>query len=836
LKQLLNFLKIEETEMAERDYNFTDIENKWQKTWDEKKSFLAKVDKSKPKFYVLEMFPYPSGRIHMGHVRNYTIGDIVARHKKMKGYNVFHPMGWDSFGLPAENAAIKNNTPPFKWTSENIAYMKTQLKRLGFSYDWSREVGTYKPEYYRWNQWIFLKMLEKGLAYKKVSSVNWCPECMTVLANEQAENGVCWRCDSEVTQKELDQWFFKITDYADDLLAGHDEINATWPEQVITMQKNWIGRSTGLKVNFKLESGEDFPIFTTRPDTVFGVTFMVIAPEHPLLDRVTDPKVKEFVNRVKSQSMIDRTSEDKEKEGIDTGIKVINPFNGDKVSLYVGNFVLMGYGTGAIMAVPGHDVRDFAFAKKYNIPIKIVIDTPGSPLKLDEMKDAYTGEGVCVNSGEFTGVNSADAIEKIAAFAEKKGIGERMINYRLRDWGISRQRYWGCPIPVIYCDKCGTVPVPEKDLPVVLPVDVDFKGDATSPLTRMPEFTNVKCPSCGGDARRETDTMDTFVDSSWYYARYTSPHSDRIFDSDEVNYWMSVDQYIGGIEHAVMHLLYARFFSMVLNDLGLLKNREPFKKLLTQGMVIKDGAKMSKSKGNVVDPDEIIKKYGADTVRLFMLFASPPVKDLDWSDKGVEGSYRFLSRVWRFMQKNKDLYQKDYSINPELLSDEQKKLRIELHRTVKYVSHDIEERMQYNTAIARMMELTNALYAVSEDELYTDTGKMIFSEVVDKFIPLLNPFVPHFAEELWEDFGNKTLLVDVKWPEYIEELTIRDEIEIVFQINGKIKVKANVPSDISEDDMKKMAFEDHKITELTAGKEIVKVIAIAGKLVNIVVK
>jgi len=822
--------------MAEKDYNFQDIENKWQKAWTDKKSFLAKVDKSKPKFYVLEMFPYPSGRIHMGHVRNYTIGDIVARHKKMKGFNVFHPMGWDSFGLPAENAAIKNNTPPFKWTSENIDYMKTQLKRLGLSYDWSREVGTYKPEYYKWNQWIFLKMLEKGLAYKKVSSVNWCPECMTVLANEQAENGVCWRCDSEVSQKELDQWFFKITDYADDLLAGHDEISATWPEQVITMQKNWIGRSTGLKVNFKLESGEDFPIFTTRPDTIFGVTFMVIAPEHPLLEKVNDPKVKEFINRVKTQSMIDRTSEDKEKEGIDTGLKVINPFNGEKVSLYVGNFVLMGYGTGAIMAVPAHDVRDFAFAKKYNIPVKIVIDTPSSPLKPEDLKDAYTGEGVCVNSGGFSGVNSAEAIEKIAAYAEEKGIGERMTNYRLRDWGISRQRYWGCPIPIIYCDKCGTVPVPEKDLPVVLPTDVDFQGDANSPLKRMPEFTDVKCPCCGGDAKRETDTMDTFVDSSWYYARYTSPNSDKIFDTEEADYWMSVDQYIGGIEHAVMHLLYARFFSMVLNDLGLLKNREPFKKLLTQGMVIKDGAKMSKSKGNVVDPDEIIKKYGADTVRLFMLFASPPVKDLDWSDKGVEGSFRFLNRVWRFMQKNKDLYQKGYVINPEALSDEQKKLRIELHRTVKYVSHDIEERMQYNTAIARMMELTNALYAIPEDELYTDSGKKVFSEVVDKFIPILNPFVPHFAEELWEDFGNSTMLVDVKWPEFAEELSVREEIEIVFQVNGKIKTKINVSSDISEEDMKKMAFEDHRIAELTSGKEIVKVIAIAGKLVNIVVK
>jgi len=822
--------------MAERDYNFTEIEEKWQKTWEEKGSFLNKVDKNKPKYYVLEMFPYPSGRIHMGHVRNYTIGDIVARHKKMKGFNIFHPMGWDSFGLPAENAAIKNNTPPFKWTSENIANMKTQLKRLGFSYDWTREVGTYKPEYYRWNQWIFLKMLEKGLAYKKVSSVNWCPECQTVLANEQAENGVCWRCDSEVTQKELEQWFFKITAYADDLLAGHDEITDTWPEQVLTMQKNWIGRSTGLKVNFKLESGEDFPIFTTRPDTIFGVTFMVIAPEHPLLERVTDPEVKEFIAKCKSQSMVDRTSEDKEKEGIDTGLKVINPFTGDKVSLYVGNFVLMEYGTGAIMAVPGHDVRDFAFAKKYGIPMKIVIERPDAPLKPEEMTDAYTGEGVCVNSGEFSGLNNKDAIEKIADYAEKKGIGERTINYRLRDWGISRQRYWGCPIPVIYCDKCGTVPVPESDLPVVLPTEVDFKGDAQSPLTRMPEFTKVKCPKCGGDARRETDTMDTFVDSSWYYARYSSPWSDKIFDEEEVAYWMPVDQYIGGIEHAVMHLLYARFFSMVLNDLGLLKDREPFKKLLTQGMVIKDGSKMSKSKGNVVDPDEIIKKYGADTVRLFMLFASPPQKDLDWSDKGVEGSYRFLSRVWRFMQKYRELYVPGSVVTNEELSAELKKLRIELHRTIKFVSHDIEERMQYNTAIARMMELTNALYAIPENELKTDAGKKVFSEVVDKFIPVMNPFVPHFAEEIWADFGKKNLLADEKWPEFIEDLTVRDEIEIVFQINGKIKTKVNVSSDITEEEMKKLAHADPKMAENISGKQIVKEIVVPGKLVNIVVK
>jgi leucyl-tRNA synthetase len=822
--------------MSEVDYNFSEIELKWQKIWEEKGSLLNRVDRTKQKYYVLEMFPYPSGRIHMGHVRNYTIGDIVARFKKMKGFNVFHPMGWDSFGLPAENAAIKNNTPPFKWTTENIANMKAQLKRLGFSYDWTREVGTYKPEYYKWNQWIFLKMLEKGLAYKKVSSVNWCPDCQTVLANEQAENGVCWRCSSPVTQKELEQWFFRITDYAEDLLKGHEEISSTWPEQVITMQKNWIGKSTGLKVNFKLESGEDFPIFTTRPDTIFGVTFMVIAPEHPLLDRVTDPEVRQFIQKTRSQSLIDRTSEDKEKEGIDTGLKVINPFNGEKVPLYVGNFVLMEYGTGAIMAVPAHDVRDFAFAKKYGLPIKIVIDRPESPLRLEEMTDAYTEEGICVNSGQFSGLKNKEAMEKIAEFAEKNGIGEKTINYRLRDWGISRQRYWGCPIPIIYCEKCGAVPVPEKDLPVVLPTEVDFKGDAQSPLTKMPEFYEVKCPSCGEKARRETDTMDTFVDSSWYYARYCSPWSNEIFDKEEVDYWMPVDQYIGGIEHAVMHLLYARFFSMVLNDLGLLKEREPFKKLLTQGMVIKDGSKMSKSKGNVVDPDDIIKKYGADTVRLFMLFAAPPQKDLDWSDKGVEGSFRFLNRVWRFMQKNKGLYIDGAVVDNSNLSTELKKLRIELHRTIKLVTHDIEERMQYNTAIARMMELTNAMYAVADSELSSTEGKKVFSEIVDKFLPILNPFVPHFAEELWSIFGKKTLLADEKWPEYIEELTIRDEIEIVFQINGKIKSKANVSSDITEEEMKKLAHLDAKMAEILSGKQIIKEIVVPGKLVNIVVK
>ena len=822
--------------MEDREYKFQEIEQKWHKRWIDSGVDKAAIDKTKPKFYVLEMFPYPSGRIHMGHVRNYTIGDIAARFKKMKGFNVLHPIGWDSFGLPAENAAIKNNVPPMKWTAENIEHMKKQLSKLGFSYDWSRELATYKPEYYKWNQWVFIKMLEKGLAYKKKASVNWCPECQTVLANEQAENGVCWRCDSAVEQKELEQWFFKITQYAERLLQGHDQLEGNWPEQVITMQKNWIGKSTGLKVNFKLESGEDFPIYTTRPDTVFGVTFMAIAPEHPLLENINNPELKAFMEKCRNQSMIDRTSETNEKLGFDTGLKVINPFTGDKVPLFAGNFVLMGYGTGAIMSVPAHDTRDFAFAKKYGIPIKLVIDNPASPIDVNTMIDAYTEDGVNVNSGPFTGLTNKEAIEKISIFAEEKGIGKKEVNFRIRDWLISRQRYWGCPIPVVYCEKCGALPVAEKDLPVILPIDVDFAGDSRSPLSRMKSYTDTTCPKCSGKATRDTDTMDTFVDSSWYYAKYTSPGSAKMFDSEELNYWMPVDQYIGGIEHAVLHLLYARFFSMVLLDLGLLKNEEPFTKLLTQGMVIKDGSKMSKSKGNVVDPDDIIEKYGADTVRLFMLFAAPPQKDLDWSDKGVEGSFRFLSRVWRFVSNYKDLYNEKFSFNGIILNEKLSSVRNELHRTLKIVTNDIEERMQYNTAIARMMELTNFLYQIDESEFKSTEGRMVISEVFSIFIRMLFPFAPHAAEEMWEMTGNKTTLTSCSWPEFISELSEKNQIEIVFQINGKIKSKASVLPGIPEEEMKKLALDDTKIKETMTGKTVVKIITVPNKLVNIVIK
>jgi len=822
--------------MEEKEYSFNDIEIKWQEKWNGLNAYKTVRDNEREKYYILEMFPYPSGRLHMGHVRNYTIGDLMSRFLRMKGYNVFHPMGWDSFGLPAENAAIQNNIPPQKWTLENIEHMKVQLKRMGFSYDWDREIATCMSDYYRWNQWIFIKMYERGLAYKKTAPVNWCPSCQTVLANEQAENGVCWRCGQEVMQKELDQWFFKITDYAEDLLQGHDEIAQGWPEQVLTMQKNWIGKSTGLRVNFKVDTGEDFPIYTTRPDTIYGVTFMVIAPEHPFLDRITDPEVRAFIDEIKGQSIIDRLSDEKEKVGIDTGIKIINPFNGDTVPLYVGNFVLMEYGTGAIMAVPAHDTRDFAFAKKYGIELKLVIDNPESPIDADTMPDAYTDNGVCVNSGPFNGINNREAIRSISDHAEKEGFGKREVNYRIRDWLISRQRYWGCPIPVIYCDKCGIVPVPEKDLPVKLPTEVDFRGDSHSPLSRMDEFVNVKCPKCGGNARRETDTMDTFVDSSWYYAKYTSPDSAEIFDRNEADYWMPVDQYIGGIEHAVLHLLYARFFSMVLYDLGLLKSKEPFTRLLTQGMVIKDGSKMSKSKGNTVDPDAIIQKYGADTVRLFMLFASPPQKDLDWSDKGVDGSFRFINRVWRIVNRLRPLYETSSDPDSHDLSEPLQKLRIELHRTVKIVTSDIHERMQYNTAIARMMELTNALYSVDDSEFETPSGRAVITEVFNTLIPMLSPFIPHVAEEMWEILGHDDILVDHAWPVYIESLTQRQETEVVYQINGKIRAKDMVPPEISREDLEKRAMENDRIREQVQAGEIRKVIVVPGKLVNIVLK
>ncbi len=828
--------------MQEREYNFKDIEKKWQKKWSDKDVFTAKKDSDKTKYYVLEMFPYPSGYLHMGHVRVYCIGDIIANYMRMQGYNVIHPMGYDAFGLPAENAAIKNKIHPAEWTYSNIEHARGQFKKLGISYDWTREIATCDESYYKWNQWFFIRFFEKGLAYRKNSSVNWCDDCKTVLANEQVHDGRCWRCENPVSQRDLAQWFFKTTAYSQELLDGHNEID--WPERVLIMQKNWIGRSTGVTIMFKeARTGETIPVFTTRCDTIFGATYVVLASEHPLIEKIkgmAEGKKKAEIEKFQEKcKQIDKTVETLlqiEKEGVDTGVFAINPVNGNKVPIFIGNYVLMDYGTGAIMAVPTHDSRDFAFAAKYTLPMIIVIQPKDNKLKLEDMKDAYEGEGVLVNSEQFNGLDNLKAIDKIADWMESKGIGKKSVHYKLKDWLISRQRYWGTPIPAIYCDKCGIVMEKEENLPVVLPKDIEFTGSG-NPLETSKSFIRTKCPGCGGDARRETDTMDTFVDSSWYFARYCDPKNDKAcIDGQIARKELPVDQYVGGPEHACMHLIYARFFTMVMRDLGIMPYGEPFKKLLTQGMVIKDGNKMSKSKGNTVSPDEIIEKYGADTVRLFMLFASPPDKDLEWSDKGVEGCFRFLSRTWRLVDKYAGVYVKNADPGRHELTPALKELRGELHRTVKAVSTDIGERMQYNTAIARMMELVNAVYKVSENELATDAGKSVMSEIFSKLIPMLTPFVPHVAEEMWEMLGYVEMIVTHKWPEYIEQLCARNEIEIVFQVNGKIRSKANVAADISKDDMEKTALADARIKEFTKDKKIVKVIVVPGKLVNIVVK
>ncbi len=823
--------------MEER-YDPKKIEARWQAFWTENKTFKVTEDQSRPKYYCLEMFPYPSGRIHMGHVRNYAIGDVIARYKRMRGYNVLHPMGWDAFGLPAENAAIKHGIHPSKWTMENIAYMRdSQLKRMGLSYDWDREVTTCLPEYYKWNQWFFLRMYERGLAYKKLSYVNWCPSCATVLANEQVEQGLCWRCGSVVTHKELEQWFFKITDYAEELLSSLDGLKG-WPERVLTMQRNWLGRSTGVEVDFTIEdTGEKLTIFTTRPDTLFGVTFMTIAPEHPALEplirgKKQAPEVRAFVERVMREDKAARTDESREKEGVFTGAYAINPLNKDRVPIWVGNFVLMEYGTGAIMSVPAHDQRDFEFAKKYGLDIKVVIQNPEGSLVAEKMKEAYTADGVMADSGRFSGLSNTEGKERIAEFIEKEGIGRRTVNWRLRDWGISRQRYWGTPIPIIYCDRCGTVPVPDKDLPVLLPTDVQFTGKGLSPLADAKSFRETECPRCGAAARRETDTMDTFVDSSWYFLRYCSPRLEFApFDKKAAAYWMNVDQYIGGIEHAVLHLLYARFFTKVIRDLGLYDGDEPFGNLLTQGMVIKDGAKMSKSKGNVVDPDFIISKYGADTARLFSLFAAPPEKDLDWSDQGVEGAYRFLHRVWALVYKFGPQVKAVRPAGSEAMGD---RLFRKTHQTIKKVTEDIEREFQFNTAIAAMMELVN--------EIYDCTGKgvaeaqlPILKSALETLTLLLAPFAPHFAEELWEGLGHGPSIASVPWPVHDPEAIKESEITIVVQVNGKVRSKLLLSAGVSDSEIEAAALADPKVKEYTDGRPPKKVIIVQRKLVNVVV-
>ncbi|BDU49652.1 leucine--tRNA ligase [Haliovirga abyssi] len=857
-----------------KEYKFSEIESKWQKEWEEQKIFKTEnKDENRENYYLLEMFPYPSGKIHMGHVRNYSIGDVIARYKKMNGYNVLHPIGWDSFGLPAENAAIQNGVDPKKWTLENIESMKKQLKKLGFSYDWDREIATCKEDYYKWNQWIFTKLYEKGLVYKKKSYVNWCDSCKTVLANEQVEDGKCWRCGNEVHQKDLEQWFFKITDYAEELLEGHKELKGNWPDKVIAMQKNWIGKSYGTEVNFKLENSDiDVPVFTTRVDTIFGVTYMVLAPEHPLVEEILkeNKDIKEKVYKMRNEDKISRTAENSEKTGVFSGKYVINPVNNEKVPLWIGNYVLMDYGTGAVMAVPTHDERDFQFAKKYNLKLKIVITPEEDEINKDEMTEAYIKKGILINSGEFNGLKNREAISKIADYIEKKGYGKKTTNYRLKDWLISRQRYWGTPIPAIYCEKCGVVMEKEENLPVRLPSDVEFTGTG-NPLETSNEYKNVVCPKCGGKARRETDTMDTFVDSSWYYLRYTDSKNSSIpFEKEIVDGWVPVDQYIGGIEHAVMHLLYSRFFHKLLRDLGLLSSDEPFKKLLTQGMVlgpsyhcpdckkyyyaseVEEGnrcktcgkdlkikvEKMSKSKNNGVDPNHIIAEYGADTARLFTLFAAPPEKELEWNEKSLAGAFRFLNRVWRIVLENKEHVNigNKIEIDVKKLNKDDKNLMKKLNQTIKKVTESMEDNFHFNTAIAAIMELVNEMYLYKNSIFDNKKESNIWREVIEKLVILVSPFVPHIADELWEEAGFKGFVYEEKWPISNEEFLVEDEVNVAFQVNGKLRDAATVAKEIGREELKELALNSDKVKKYTDGKNILKVIVVPNKIVNIVVK
>jgi len=862
----------------QKEYDTEYVESKWQRIWEEKQLFRVEEDPTKKKYYLLEMFPYPSGNIHMGHVRNYAIGDVVARYKRMQGYNVLHPMGWDAFGMPAENAAIAHNVHPAKWTYQNIDVMRSQLKRLGFSYDWDRELATCKPEYYCWEQWLFVKMFEKGMAYRKKSFVNWCENCRTVLANEQVEAGLCWRCSQVVVQKELDQWFLRITDYADDLLEYCDRIPG-WPEKVVTMQKNWIGKSVGAEIHFPLENSDShIPVFTTRQDTVFGATFMCMAPEHPLVVRLAagteqEAEVRGFIERMKRQDTAKRTSDDYEKEGVFVGAHCINPFTKQRMPIFTANFALMEYGTGVVMAVPAHDQRDFEFARKYGLEIIVVIQPKGEALDPESMTEAYIDEGILVRSGPFDGLENVKALDVIADYLEEKKIGKRAVGFKLRDWGISRQRYWGAPIPVVYCKKCGVVPVPEKDLPVILPEDAGMLEGGKSPLPELESFMKTSCPACGHpDARRETDTMDTFVESSWYFERYCSPGHDKgMFDEKAVGYWMPVDQYIGGIEHAILHLLYSRYFTRVLRDFGLVTYKEPFTRLLTQGMVCKETLKcpdhgflypeeavekdqsrtckhcgsevevgriekMSKSRRNVVDPNALIEKYGADTLRLFCLFAAPPERDLDWSDQGVEGGYRFLKRVWRLVAEHVADIQtaKPFDEEKELTGD-LRRLHRKIHHTIRRVTNDIEARFHFNTAISAVMELVNTIHAVKAGILSTPEGPSVLRLALETVIVLLSPIVPHLAEELWEALGNSGSVLEAAWPTYREEAIAEDEILIVVQVNGKVRSRFNIAADADEEAIKTAALADDRIVARIAGRPVKKVVVVQKKLANIVV-
>jgi leucyl-tRNA synthetase len=869
-----------------RGYDFVRIENKWQKIWEAQDAFAVSEDGTRPKYYCLEMYPYPSGKIHMGHVRNYSIGDVVARYLTMRGFNVLHPMGWDAFGFPAENAAFEHGVHPAKWTSDNIAYMKSQLRRMGFSYDWAREVTCCDPSYYRWNQWFFLKMLERGLAYRGCAPVNWCERCQSVLSNEQAEGGVCWRhTDTPVVQKELEQWFLKITAYVEELL-GDIETLSGWPERVRVMQKNWIGKSVGAEVEFPLAKRGSLRIFTTRPDTLFGATFMVLAPEHPLTLALSagtteESAVAAFVARMRGADRAERSAAAAEKDGVFTGAWAINPMTKERIPIWAANFVLMEYGTGAIMAVPAHDQRDFDFARKYGLPIRVVIQPPGETLTDATLEAAYEGEGSMVHSGAFSGTDSREGKLEICQFLEEQGIGKRAVNYRIRDWLISRQRYWGTPIPVIYCDACGTVPVPESDLPVILPQDVAITMSGGSPLARVEAFVRTTCPACRRPARRETDTMDTFVDSSWYFLRFASPQeASRPLDPAKVQYWLPVDQYIGGIEHAVLHLLYARFFTKVCRDLGLTGVGEPFTNLLTQGMVCKESyrcpqhgyrlpsevdkqgrctecqrpveigrtEKMSKSKRNVVDPDDLLERYGADTIRLFSLFAAPPEKDLEWSDEGVQGSLRFLTRVWRLVEDHagRVASARGLSWGDRTPSEEVRALRRMTHQTIVRVTRDIEDAFHFNTALAALMELQSTLSRF-QDDLPADSGAspgvaapargriLAFAEGVTALVTMLAPFAPHLGEELWEMLGHRESIFRQPWPAADEALARAETVEVVVQVNGKVRSRQHVPRGMAEDRLRELALGDPRTQVWTAGKAVRKVVVIRDKLVNIVV-
>jgi leucyl-tRNA synthetase len=810
--------------MPEKPYDHTQIELKWFDRWRDADFYKAEENSTKPKFYVLEMLPYPSGTLHIGHIRNYSIGDALARYKWMRGFNVLHPMGWDAFGLPAENAAIANKRPPREWTQHNIAAMKKTHRRFAFSYDWDREVSTCEPEYYRWNQWFFLKMLERGLAYRKKALVNWCSKCATVLANEQVVEGCCWRHeDTPVEQRALEQWFLKITAYADQLLEDMKQLEDGWPERVLTMQRNWIGKSEGAELDFGSDVGEPIRVFTTRVDTIYGATCVIMAPEHPLNDRLLDGEGK-----ARAKAMVDaRANQDPgeiEKEGFFTGHYAVNPFSGERVPIWVGNFVLMGYGTGAIMAVPAHDERDFEFCRKYGIPVRPVIRPVDGELAAEPgMTAPFTDYGIVENSGEWSGLPSEEARRKMAAYAEQKGFGKAAVTYRIKDWGISRQRYWGTPIPVIHCDKCGVVPVPEDQLPVILPDRIEITGAGRSPLENVPEFVNVACPQCGGPAKRETDTMDTFIDSSWYFYRYCDPHNDRLpFDPAKVAYWFEIDQYIGGVEHAILHLIYSRFFTKVMRDIGLVSNSEPAARLFTQGMVIAEGAKMSKSKGNVVGADLLAEKFGADTARMFVLFAGPPEKEVDWRNEGAEGIYRFLGRVYRFVTRN---------VGQGSDGDSDRQVIRKLHQTIEKLTDDFETRWHFNSCIARIMELVNVLYA--------EEGKLsaaATAEVLEKLALMLAPFAPYLSQEIWDEIGKEGPVFRQCWPAFDPDLAKEDLAEIVVQVNGKLRSRMPAPFGTSEEELRARAFADEKVKPFLAGKQVVKVIIVPDKLVNIVVK